>query len=78
MLSRDILEEPDKYSRSHCFTSRPSEADNKLHTRLENHSVFKRTANALARNGGRSAAFAEVVALTKFWLTLKLFSCVEI
>ena len=58
ILSRDMLEEPARYSRSHCLTSRPSEAESKPHTRLENHSVFRRTAKAVGWKGGRLAALA--------------------
>ena len=78
MLSREMLDEPARYSRSHCLTSRPSDAESKLHTRLENHSVFKRTANPLAVNGIVVCATAGIVALTKFAFTLKLLSCIDI
>ena len=78
MLSREMLDEPARYSRSHCLTSRPSDAESRLHTRLENHNVFKRTANPLALNGATTCGTAGAVELTKFALTVKLLSWMDI
>lgn len=45
-ISRDDPFRPTLYSLSHCFTMIPMEAEARLDTRLENHRMFSRTANA--------------------------------
>ena len=60
------------------MTSKPSDAESRLHTKLENHSAFRRTANPEGLNGADCVGIAGAVVLTKLALTVKLFNCDDI
>ena len=78
MLSREMLDEPARYSRSHCLTRRPSDADSKLHTKLENQKTFIRTANPLGLKGVGGADVVGLVELIRLAFKVKLFSWEDI
>ena len=73
-LSREVPDSPTRSWSSHCFTIRAIDADARLQTRLENHSVLIHTADGGALNDVSSNGRTCCVAFTNWLLTVKLFS----